>query len=68
MEAPPSRGPRGSASTLVLGLLFTVVGGAQLFQVITGREVWDYLWRLWPVLLIVMGTKILIDHYSRVRS
>jgi len=48
--------------TLIFGLIFTVVGGASLVETIIGRPVWEYLWRLWPVLLIVMGVKILLDH------
>jgi len=55
--------PDGTA-TLVFGIIFTVVGAALLIERITQIPVWDYLWRLWPVLLIVMGVKILVDHYS----
>jgi len=55
--------PDGTA-TLIFGIVFTVVGAALLIERITQIPVWDYLWRLWPVLLIVMGVKILVDHYS----
>jgi len=54
-------------TTLIFGIVFTVVGGALLIERLTGAPVWDYLWRLWPVLLIVMGVKILLDHYSQAR-
>jgi hypothetical protein len=50
--------------TLILGLILTVVGGALLIERIIGRPVWNYLWQFWPLLLIVMGVKILMDHYG----
>ena len=54
-------------ATLVYGIVLTVLGGGLLVQEITGAEVWDFLWRFWPVLLIVMGGKVLFDHYSAQR-
>jgi hypothetical protein len=68
MTAPGSPVRVGSMATLVFGLLLTVIGAAQLIETYTHHPVWDYLWKFWPVLLIVMGTKIIIDHYRRVRS
>jgi len=59
--------PAEGTTTLVLGIVLTVLGAALLIERITGAPVWDYLWRLWPVLLIVMGAKILLAHY-RLRS
>lgn len=50
-------------TTLVYGIILTVLGGGLLVQEITGADVWDFLWRFWPVLLIVMGVKVLIDYY-----
>ena len=54
---------RNGTGLLVFGLLLTVIGGGMLVENIIGLHVWDYLWRLWPALLIVMGIKILLDHY-----
>ncbi len=68
MAAPPSSARVGSMAALIFGLLFTVIGAAELIETYTHRPVWDYLWRFWPVLLIVMGLKIIVDHYRRVRS
>jgi uncharacterized protein (DUF983 family) len=48
--------------TLILGTVFTVVGGGLLVQSATGIDVWDHLWRLWPVLLIIMGVKAVLDY------
>lgn len=58
------KAPPDGTATLIFGIVFTVVGAALLIERITHIPVWDYLWRLWPVLLIVMGVKILVDHYS----
>jgi hypothetical protein len=59
------RGTRASStSTLIFGLLFTVIGGALVAERVLGRPVWDYVWRLWPLLLVVMGVKVLLDYRS----
>jgi len=54
--------PNGTG-TLVFGIIFTILGGGLLVQRTTGVDVWRYLWRLWPLLLIVMGVKVIADHY-----
>jgi uncharacterized protein (DUF983 family) len=56
--------PADGTATLIFGIVCTVVGGALLIERLTGAPVWDYLWRLWPVLLIIMGVKILLDYRS----
>jgi len=56
-------GPDGTG-TLIFGIVFTVLGGGLLVQRCTGVDVWGYIWRLWPVLLIVMGVKALLDYYA----
>jgi hypothetical protein len=63
--AKPCRryGPNGTG-TLIFGIVFTVVGGGLLIERSTGVDVWGYIWRLWPVLLIVMGVKSLLDCYA----
>ncbi len=62
--AKPHRISRANGTgTLVFGIILTVIGGALLTERIIGRPVWDYLWRFWPLLLIVMGTKILVDYH-----
>jgi hypothetical protein len=58
-----TRRPNGTG-TLIIGIVLTVLGGGLLVERITGFDVWDYLWRLWPALLIVMGGKMLFDHYA----
>jgi len=65
----PRSGAAGDGTTaLVLGIVLTLVGAGVLIQRATGVEVWDHLWRLWPVLLIVMGVKVLMNHYGARRS
>ncbi len=54
--------PNGTP-TLIFGIVFTVVGGGLLVQSATGVDVWKYLWRLWPMLLVIMGVKALVDYY-----
>ena len=51
-----------STGTLIFGIVFTVIGGALLLERMIGRPVWDYLWSFWPLLLVVMGAKILFDY------
>jgi uncharacterized protein (DUF983 family) len=51
-------------ATLIFGIIFTVVGAGLLIERLTHIPVWDHVWRLWPVLLIIMGVKVLVDHYS----
>jgi len=50
--------------TLIFGIVFTVLGGGLLIERCTGVDVWGYTWRLWPVLLILMGVKALLDYYA----
>ncbi|NIM07312.1 MAG: hypothetical protein GTO55_11565 [Armatimonadetes bacterium] len=56
------RHPNGMGA-LIIGIVLTIIGGGLLVERITGLPVWDHLWKFWPVLLIVMGVKILVDHY-----
>jgi len=56
--------PQGGTGNLVLGILLTVLGTGALIDQIWHKPVWDYIWKLWPALLIIMGVKILLNHYS----
>ncbi len=60
--ARPRRSRVSGTGTLIFGLLFTAIGGAFVAERALGRPVWDSLWRLWPLLLVVMGAKILLDY------
>jgi len=62
MSKPRRRPAHDGTFTLIVGIVFTVVGGGLLIQSATHVNVWDHLWRLWPVLLIVMGVKALLDY------
>jgi uncharacterized protein (DUF983 family) len=68
MSKPRSGAASDGTTALVLGIVLTLVGAGVLIQRATGVEVWDHLWRLWPVLLIVMGVKVLMNHYGARRS
>jgi len=63
MSKPRAHPRPDGMGTLIFGIIFTVVGGGLLVERTTGVHVWDHLWRLWPLLLIVMGVKIIGDHY-----
>ncbi len=58
--------PPDGTGSLILGLLLTVLG-AGVFLERVGVRVWEYIWRLWPLLLIIMGGKTLLDHYHKQR-
>lgn len=57
--------PSDGTTTLVLGIVLTVIGGGMLIERATEYSVWHLVEKLWPVLLIVMGVKILVAHYRR---
>jgi|GEM_PF-5261577 len=57
--------PSDGTGALVLGIALSAIGGGLLLEEIIGPSLWDYLGKLWPVLLIVMGIKILASHYRR---
>jgi uncharacterized membrane protein HdeD (DUF308 family) len=57
-------GPNGTA-TLVIGIVLTVVGAGTLLDRFTEWDPWAHLWRLWPVLLVIMGAYVLINHFRR---
>jgi len=54
--------------TLIFGIVFTVVGAGLLIEHFTGAHVWRYLWRLWPLLLIIMGAMLLILKKTGMRA
>ncbi|UCH35062.1 MAG: hypothetical protein JSV65_01550 [Armatimonadota bacterium] len=64
MSKRRQRSVHDGMGTLIFGIVFTIVGAGLLIERIANVDVWEYLWRLWPVLLIVMGVKILVDHYA----
>lgn len=55
---------RNGMGLLVFGTAFTVLGGAALLEVFTETRVLHDLWRLWPMLLVVMGVKIVYDYFA----
>jgi hypothetical protein len=57
--------PSDGTATLVLGIILSIVGAGMLLERAFHISLWDFLWKLWPVLLIAMGIKILVSHYRR---
>jgi hypothetical protein len=54
--------------TLIIGIVLTVLGGGLLIEKLTGFPIWSYVWKLWPVLLIIMGIKDLVKYYRNRRE
>jgi len=61
MTQPPTK-RRNGAGSLIFGIVFTVLGGGLLIERTTGYHVFDSIWRLWPVLLIILGLKYIADN------
>lgn len=49
---------------LVLGLVLVVVGVGMMLERAWGLDLWDQIWRLWPLALIAIGIKLLVDQYQ----
>ena len=58
----PQTKRRNGAGTLIFGLVFTVLGGGLLIERTLGYDVFESIWRLWPVLLIILGIKYIADN------
>jgi membrane protein DedA with SNARE-associated domain len=50
---------------LIWGLILIVIGAAFLAENFIDIDAWDYLWKLWPVILVVWGTQKLITGLRR---
>ena len=55
---------RDGMGLLIFGCAFLVIGGALLYERTTGQRVFYDLWCLWPLLLSLMGVKMLYDHFT----
>ena len=52
-------------ATLIFAIILIVLGGGTFLQYKFDIPVWSHIWKFWPVLLIIMGVKILLDHYHK---
>jgi membrane protein DedA with SNARE-associated domain len=50
---------------LIWGLILIVIGAAFLAENFIDIDAWDYLWKLWPVILVVWGAQKLIAGLRR---
>jgi hypothetical protein len=57
---------RGNA--LVWGIILIVIGAAFLAENFLDLNAWDYLWKLWPLILVVWGAQKLIAGLHRDKS
>lgn len=46
---------------LVWGLILIAIGAIFLLQNFVGFDAWDYVWKLWPLVLIIWGAQKLLD-------
>ncbi len=54
---------RGNA--LLWGIILIVVGAAFLTENFLDIDAWDYLWKLWPVILVLWGAQKLVAGLRR---
>ena len=57
--------PRRRKDALVWGLILILIGAAFLVENFINIDAWEYLWKLWPVILIIWGAQKLIDGLRR---
>lgn len=50
---------------LIWGLILIVIGAAFLAENFINIDAWDYLWKLWPVILVIWGAQKLISGLRR---
>ncbi|MDD8027374.1 MAG: DUF5668 domain-containing protein [Acidobacteriota bacterium] len=53
--------PRRRKDAFIWGLILVVIGAAFLAENFIDINAWEYLWKLWPVILIVWGAQKLIE-------
>jgi hypothetical protein len=46
---------------LVWGLILIAIGLVFLLQNVLNIEVWDHIWKFWPLLLILWGAQKILD-------
>jgi uncharacterized membrane protein HdeD (DUF308 family) len=51
-------------SALFWGLILIAIGVIFLIHNFTDIDVWDYVWKWWPILLIVMGFHKLVQYFT----
>ncbi|MCX6561779.1 MAG: DUF5668 domain-containing protein [Candidatus Aminicenantes bacterium] len=57
--------PRRRKDALVWGIILILIGAAFLAENFINIDAWEYLWKLWPVILIIWGAQKLIDGLRR---
>ncbi len=50
---------------LVWGIILIVIGAAFLAENFINIDAWEYLWKLWPVVLVIWGAQKLIAGLRR---
>lgn len=53
---------------LLWGIILIVIGAAFLAENFINLDAWEYLWKLWPVILVVWGAQKLIAGLRRDKS
>jgi putative Mn2+ efflux pump MntP len=50
---------------LIWGIILIVIGAAFLAENFIDLDAWEYLWKLWPVILVIWGAQKLIAGLRR---
>jgi hypothetical protein len=53
---------RGKTGSFAFGLILILLGGVFLLDQFYFIDAWDYLWRFWPLILIIIGAAKIIDY------
>ena len=60
--------PRRRKDALVWGLILILIGAAFLVENFVDLDAWEYLWKLWPLILIIWGAQKLIEGLRRKKA
>lgn len=51
--------------SLAFGIILILLGGLFLLDEFYYIDVWDYLWKYWPLILIIIGLAEIIDYFRK---
>ena len=60
--------PRRRKDALVWGIILILIGAAFLVENFVAIDAWEYLWKLWPLVLVIWGAQKLIEGLRRKKA
>jgi hypothetical protein len=60
--------PRHRKDALVWGIILILIGAAFLVENFINIDAWEYLWKLWPLILVIWGAQKLIEGLRRKKT